>query len=56
MAEGHSHGKDAGQHHGCQRLDSRVWSGHSIHDEPNITFDTPNFDIGLISNEGLRFR
>ena len=57
MTEGHSHGKDARSNAPVIRyLVTENRTGYGIHDEPDITFYAPYFDIGLIGNEGRRFR
>ena len=54
MAESHTHGKDAGADTAVIRdLIADDGSGYRIHDEPYITFDPTDFDIGFVCGEDI---
>ena len=51
--ESHTHGKDAGADTAVVRdLIAKDGTGHCIHDEPDVSFDSADFDIGFIGNKG----
>ena len=53
LTESHAHGKDAGTDTAVVRdLIAKDGAGHRIHDEPDVSFDPADFDIGFISNKG----
>ena len=53
LTESHAHGKDAGTDTAVVRdLIAKDGTGHRIHDEPDVSFDSADFDIGFIGNKG----
>ena len=53
LTESHAHGKDAGTDTAVVRdLIAKDGTGHCIHDEPDVSFDPSDFDIGFIGNKG----
>ena len=53
LTESHAHGKDAGTDTAVVRdLIAKDGTGHCIHDEPDVSFDSADFDIGFIGNKG----
>ena len=53
LTESHAHGKDAGTDAAVVRdLIAKDGAGHRIHDEPDVSFDPADFDIGFIGNKG----
>ena len=53
LTESHAHGKDAGTDTAVVRdLIAKDGTGHCIHDEPDVSFDPADFDIGFIGNKG----
>ena len=54
ILEGHTHSKDAGPDTTVIRyLIAKDRAGSGIHDQPDIGFDTTDFDVGFISSEDL---
>ena len=54
ILEGHTHSKDAGPDTTVIRyLIAKDRAGSSIHDQPDIGFDTTDLDVGFISSEDL---
>ena len=52
MTESHPHSKDAGADTSVVRdLISNNGTACGIHDEPDISFDTADFDISLVSSK-----
>lgn len=52
MLESHAHGKDAGTDAAVVRyLPADNGTAGSIHDEPDVSFDAADFDIGFISSK-----
>lgn len=50
--ERHAHGKDARSDRAVVgNLVAEDRAGGSVHDEPDVAFDTADFDIGLIGGE-----
>ena len=53
LTESHAHGKDAGADATVVRdLIAKDGTGHRIHDEPDVSFDPADFDIGFVGNKG----
>ena len=53
LTESHAHGKDAGTDAAVVRdLIAKDGAGHRIHDEPDVSFDPADFDIGFIGDKG----
>lgn len=53
LTESHTHGKDAGADTAVVRdLIAKDGTGYCIHDEPDVSFDPADFDIGFIGNKG----
>ena len=53
LTESHAHSKDAGTYPAVVRdLIAKDGTGHCIHDEPDVSFDSADFDIGFIGNKG----
>ena len=53
LTESHAHGKDAGTDTAVVRdLIAKDGAGHRIHDEPDVSFDSADFDISFVSNKG----
>ena len=53
LTESHAHGKDAGADATVVRdLIAKDGTGDRIHDEPDVSFDPADFDIGFIGNKG----
>ena len=53
LTESHAHGKDAGTDAAVVRdLIAKDGAGHRIHDEPDVSFDPADFDIGFVGNKG----
>ena len=53
LTESHAHGKDAGTDTAVVRdLIAKDGTGYRIHDEPDVSFDPADFDIGFISDKG----
>ena len=53
LTESHAHGKDAGTDTAVVGdLIAKDGTGHCIHDEPDVSFDSADFDIGFIGNKG----
>ena len=53
LTESHAHGKDAGADATVVRdLIAKDGTGHCIHDEPDVSFDPADFDIGFVGNKG----
>ena len=53
LTESHAHGKDAGTDTAVVRdLIAKDGTGYRIHDEPDVSFDPADFDIGFIGNKG----
>lgn len=54
MPESHPHGKDAGTYAPVVG-DLVTYDGTfcGIHNEPDICFDAPDFDVGFIGSEGI---
>lgn len=53
FTESHAHGKDAGADTAVVRnLIAKDRTGYCIHNEPDISFDPADFDIGFIGNKG----
>jgi len=51
VLKSHTHGKDTGSDTAVIRdLIAEDGMGDGIHDEPDISFDATDFDIGLIDN------
>ena len=54
MPESHPHGKDTRTDASIVRdLISDNGTACGIHDEPDVSFDTADFDIGFISSENI---
>lgn len=54
MTESHPHSKDTGTDASIVRnLISDNGSACGIHDKPDVSFDTADFDIGFISSENI---
>ena len=53
LTESHAHGKDAGADATVVRdLIAKDGTGDRIHDEPDVSFDPADFDIGFVGNKG----
>lgn len=53
LTESHAHSKDAGTYPAVVRdLIAKNGAGYRIHDEPDVSFDSADFDIGFIGNKG----
>ena len=53
LTESHAHGEDAGADAAVVRdLIAKDGTGHRIHDEPDVSFDPADFDIGFVGNKG----
>ena len=53
LTESHAHGEDAGADAAVVRdLIAKDGTGHRIHDEPDVSFDPADFDIGFIGDKG----
>ena len=53
LTESHAHSKDAGTYPAVIRdLIAKNGAGYRIHDEPDVSFDPADFDIGFIGNKG----
>ena len=53
LTESHAHSKDAGTYPAVVRdLIAKNGAGYRIHDEPDVSFDPADFDIGFIGNKG----
>ena len=53
LTESHAHGKDAGADAAVVRdLIAKDGTGYRIHDEPDVSFDPADFDIGFIGDKG----
>ena len=53
LTESHAHSKDAGTDTAVVGdLIAKDGTGHCIHDEPDVSFDSADFDIGFIGNKG----
>ena len=53
LTESHAHGKDAGTDTAVVRdLIAKDGTGYRIHDEPDVSFDPADFDIGFIGDKG----
>ena len=53
LAESHAHGKDAGAYTMVVGdLIAKDGTGYCIHDEPAVSFDSADFDIGFVGNKG----
>ena len=53
LTESHAHGKDAGTDTAVVRdLIAKDGTGYRIHDEPDVSFDPADFDIGFVGNKG----
>lgn len=53
LTESHAHSKDAGADAAVVRdLIAKDRTGYRIHDEPEVSFDPADFDIGLIGDKG----
>ena len=53
LTESHAHSKDAGTYPAVVRdLIAKNGAGYRIHDEPDVSFDPADFDIGFISDKG----
>ena len=53
LTESHAHSKDAGTDPAVIRdLIAKNRAGYRIHDEPDVSFDSADFDIGFIGNKG----
>ena len=53
LTENHAHGKDAEADAAVVRnLIARDRTGYCIHDEPDVSFDPADFDIGFVGNKG----
>ena len=50
--ESHTHGKDAGTDTAVVRdLIAKDGTGYRIHDKPDVSFDSTDFDIGFVGNK-----
>ena len=53
LTESHAHSKDAGTYPAVVRdLIAKNGAGYRIHDEPDVSFDPADFDIGFVGNKG----
>ena len=53
LTESHAHSKDAGTYPAVVRdLIAKNGAGYRIHDEPDVSFDPADFDIGFIGDKG----
>ena len=53
LTESHAHSKDAGADAAVVRnLITKDKTGYCIHDEPDVSFDPADFDIGFVGNKG----
>ena len=53
LTESHAHSKDAGTYPAVVRdLIAKNGAGYRIHDEPDVSFDSADFDIGFIGDKG----
>ena len=53
LTESHAHSKDAGTYPAVVRdLITKNGAGYRIHDEPDVSFDPADFDIGFIGDKG----
>ena len=52
LTESHAHGKDAGTDTAVVRdLIAKDGTGYRIHDKPDVSFDSTDFDIGFVGNK-----
>ena len=52
LTESHAHGKDAGTDTAVIRdLIAKDGTGYCIHDEPDVPFDSADFDVGFVGNK-----